>query len=186
VESEGFFTFGRFGFLEKAASGAACYRVALAAEVLGEVFLHLSGGFKGHWVQAFEQFRHKTETVAPDHARGFDSGLVVLKTFFRGEAGHAHVNTGLRRIPLWIGFAHGWVFQRTWIQQHHVNMVMIAAFSRSPDFPEGAPFHGVIMRKLPRKKMRFGETQKEPVDNSQILPEHESIGDAAWGLKKIP
>ena len=63
------------------------------AETLGEGDFHPLRFLVRHRVQMGVQLRNQVLTVLPNHLRGFDASLVILKAALRRQPGHAHVVT---------------------------------------------------------------------------------------------
>ena len=65
------------------------------AEALREGDLHELRLLVRHGIQMGVQLRNQVLTILPNHLRGFDASLVILKAALRRQPGHAHVVTSL-------------------------------------------------------------------------------------------
>jgi len=74
---------------------ASEYYVPALAEALGEGDFHELRLLVRHGIQMGVQLRNQVLTVLPNHLRGFDAGLVILKAALRRQPGHAHVVASL-------------------------------------------------------------------------------------------
>jgi hypothetical protein len=66
---------------------------------------------------------------------------VIGKAFFRRETGHANVNTRFLGIALRIFRTHFADFSNGGLEQHDINMVMLARLRFGAELPERAAFH---------------------------------------------
>ena len=113
-------------------SAAAGDGVALVSQILGEIALHLRGGFKRHRVETFKKLRQQTKAKTLHHARGFDSVLVILKALVRLEAGHPHVNARFGFVAMRVGFEKFAILRRFVVKQNNVNAMMMTRFRGGP------------------------------------------------------
>ena len=76
--------------------------VALAAQVLRQVALHLRRGLVRHGAQVGVQLRHETNAVAPHQRYAPDAALVVLEALLGIEPREPDVHGGLPRVTVGI------------------------------------------------------------------------------------
>lgn len=117
----------------------AGYGVSASAEVIRQIHLHLCGSLERHGIQVRIKLRQQPEAVSFHQWRILGPGLVVGKPFFRCQAGHAHINAGLVPIAIRVGGPDLSESGDGWIEQDHVNAVVIrshfgAQLSERPAF----------------------------------------------------
>ena len=132
----------------------ANHGVTLAAQVLGQITLHLRGGGIGHRVEVLVKFWHQADTVTLGVERSFDSRLVICKAFFRRETRHPDIDAGLLRVTIRIGEPHLAELAHGFVQQHHVNVMMILRRTGS-EFSERASLQaGSFLQRCPSAARR--------------------------------
>ena len=115
--------------------------VAGPAQILRQIHFHLHRRLERHRVQVCKEFRQQPDAVAFDHIRGFDTCLMIGETLHRCQASHADVDARLRGIALRIFRAHFAELAHGRIEQHDVNVVMLARLPSGAKLSERATFH---------------------------------------------
>ena len=98
--------------------------IALSPQVFREIRFHLKGGFVRHGIEILVELWKEPECEILNVVGALDSLLMILKSFFGVETGHADIDTREGGLALGVCPFDAWKICHIWIELNDVDVMM--------------------------------------------------------------